>query len=253
MRFLIIGGITFCNVALYIGITALSTPTSRVLLLFCFLSCWSRGYQGHLGAAVLQPTALGGYLSSSSPRCCCSCNLSPFIRQFLFLVLTLALLLLVLPLAAAWVLGIFIIVVHHSLSSSCGHHRYSYRLLVSFFGGLLVRASLQVQLLWGTATTTPAAVACLSNVYSFRLLQRKRSACSCGSYYCTGSSSITGWLDKKLANKNNTAEAQAPEEGTCYWVPSRQIGTASPFLMSKKRGGSSYAGWHIPYVRRLAF
>ena len=75
------------------------------------------------------------------------------------------------------------------------------------------KASLASATIAGTATTTPAAVASVDPTYTAQVVANANAQLAAAVVITAlVAPAFTGWLDKKLAKKNDTAEAQAPEE-----------------------------------------
>lgn len=214
----IIGGITFCNVALYIGITAeYGTPDEQgaaAVLSLVAGPAVTMIALGAAGVAAISPTALIGTLLPLVLGVVLG-NLSPFIRGLLVPGIN--------PCIAVvgFALGCGMSVENLIIGGPSGILLAVLCIITGILTMLVERllggsgkASLASATIAGTATTTPAAVASVDPTYTAQVVANANAQLAAAVVITAlVAPAFTGWLDKKLAKKNNTAEAQAPEEG----------------------------------------
>ena len=193
----IIGGITFCNVALYIGITAeYGTPDEQGAAAVLSLVAGPAG--------TLLPLVFGVVLG----------NLSPFIRGLLVPGIN--------PCIAVvgFALGCGMSVENLITGGPSGILLAVLCIITGILTMLVERllggsgkASLASATIAGTATTTPAAVASVDPTYTAQVVANANAQLAAAVVITAlVAPAFTGWLDKKLAKKNDAGEVQASEE-----------------------------------------
>ena len=213
----IIGGITFCNVALYIGITAeYGTPDEQgaaAVLSLVAGPAVTMIALGAAGVAAISPAALIGTLLPLVLGVVLG-NLSPFIRGLLVPGIN--------PCIAVvgFALGCGMSVENLITGGPSGILLAVLCIITGILTMLVERllggsgkASLASATIAGTATTTPAAVASVDPTYTAQVVANANAQLAAAVVITAlVAPAFTGWLDKKLAKKNDAGEVQASEE-----------------------------------------
>ena len=213
----IIGGITFCNVALYIGITAeYGTPDEQgaaAVLSLVAGPAVTMIALGAAGVAAISPTALIGTLLPLVLGVVLG-NLSPFIKGLLVPGIN--------PCIAVvgFALGCGMSVENLIIGGPSGILLAVLCIITGILTMLVERllggsgkASLASATIAGTATTTPAAVASVDPTYTAQVVANANAQLAAAVVITAlVAPAFTGWLDKKLAKKNDAGEVQASEE-----------------------------------------
>ena len=213
----IIGGITFCNVALYIGITAeYGTPDEQgaaAVLSLVAGPAVTMIALGAAGVAAISPTALAGTLLPLVLGVVLG-NLSPFIRGLLVPGIN--------PCIAVvgFALGCGMSVENLITGGPSGILLAVLCIITGILTMLVERllggsgkASLASATIAGTATTTPAAVASVDPTYTAQVVANANAQLAAAVVITAlVAPAFTGWLDKKLAKKNDASAVQTSEE-----------------------------------------